>query len=299
MAAAVTPERSATVQFEQPQKSLVRELPPVNAIPKQWKHSGWPGSIRATRLDYESDQSAFASTALLTPEKRERKSEVQSFKSHRRLGRRPQWESSVAPPSRFPDRAMMHTISEFQSIRPVHNYRAATVPQLYHTTAFLPHGGKFTFARAAAVLHPDSDHRTVVSTNVSLSDRVEFTDPNATRGPSWNCSTLVSKDRTAEERLLERAKRGAKACSERLLQEKGYAPPRDRVAALNNRLREARAAAALQRSAPPIESEPQTFTLSKMRAQKAREEAAAKASLELSEQMVQPQALSSVASIPQ
>lgn len=290
-------EARSSVQFQSPQPSnrgaFVRELPPVNSIPKKCKHYGWPGSIRATRVEYEFDQSAFASSNLLTSEKKERKAEIQVFKWHSRLGRRPQWNSSVESPERFPDRAMMHTISEYQSQRPVFNYRAEALPQLYHTTAFIPKGNKFKFSKAAEVIHPASDKRTLVTKNVGLSTRVEFVDPAAPRGPAWDTSTQLSRRELAvlDEKLRQQALNATKAQGSKLLESSTYLTPKQKTTALNQTLKEARLAALAQCTIPKY-TEPEPYTLSKMRLQRAKEEAEAAAEAQEVQLVVEPTPMS-------
>lgn len=263
-----------TVQFlpPTPQQGEHAEIPIDTVIPKRWKHASWPGSIKATRIDYGADQSAFVSAKLLTPEKQARKAEVIDFKCPNRLGHRPLWNTSVEPIYRFPDRPVMHAISEFQSLKPVHNFRAERLPDLFHSTVFHPKANKFQFDHTA-LRNNASGTKTMITTNVTLNSRAEFGVNNDSEALGWNASTQFDKASRSVDRFKDSGLVATKRRNQELLENK-YCTPTERVNQFNMKIKAER----LQRETvlPDVDAfPPEPMTLTKMRQLKLMEEAAA------------------------
>eukprot|EP00756_Hemistasia_phaeocysticola_P062997 Hpha_TRINITY_DN646_c0_g1::TRINITY_DN646_c0_g1_i1::g.21169::m.21169 len=147
---------------------------------KRCRYVGQPGSITAIRLDYGRLPSAFEAAdpqcnASLA------KNEMLRWKAAHRLGEKPEWNGDTTSSwRRFPERAMMRSLAEFQSERLEFNYRAQTLPTCFKDTLFMPKTDKFKFngsallsekdrpAGAAPEAQADIHEHVSTSTNTSL-----------------------------------------------------------------------------------------------------------------------------------
>jgi len=130
------------------------------------------------------------------------KDESLRWKAAHRLGDKPGWDDRCGSDWRkFPDRAPMRTLSEFQSTRVEPNFRSQTLPKCYKDTIFVPTVDKFK-------VNPKDflsvkDKAKVVSKEaggnpggaLSRSEFATIDDKTCIHSKAWNNSTELDKAR--------------------------------------------------------------------------------------------------------
>eukprot|EP01006_Ploeotia_vitrea_P014478 TRINITY_DN39196_c0_g1_i1.p1 TRINITY_DN39196_c0_g1~~TRINITY_DN39196_c0_g1_i1.p1 ORF type:complete len:322 (-),score=31.29 TRINITY_DN39196_c0_g1_i1:82-1017(-) len=173
--------------------------PHSTAIVKKSRFAALPGSIHATRVQYGRTQQSFEPADIyMTESKINQRSDTLKFKQPARLGNKAEWNNSTACHA-FPQRPMMRTLSEFQSTKPVMNYRAEELPKTFKDTVFLPKPSKFQVDRKRFLT--EDEKKKLVGSNPVLNSRSEFDISSKLNGgakPGWNTSTLVTEDYTRE-----------------------------------------------------------------------------------------------------
>eukprot|EP01062_Namystynia_karyoxenos_P073526 TRINITY_DN70328_c0_g1_i1.p1 TRINITY_DN70328_c0_g1~~TRINITY_DN70328_c0_g1_i1.p1 ORF type:complete len:302 (+),score=76.12 TRINITY_DN70328_c0_g1_i1:84-908(+) len=164
-------------------------------VGRRSKFAGSPGSITAIRVDYGRSSVAFEPLEP-TSKVAIQKEEACKWKAAQRLGEKPEWNSSIVCRwQKFPDRASMRTLQEFQSTRLEFNYRAQTLPTCYKNTLFMPKTDKFQFD--GSMLLGESDKAKLVRQNPGGGlSRSEFPDEApCIHDNKWNNSTELDHER--------------------------------------------------------------------------------------------------------
>jgi len=226
-----------------------------------------PGSISATRVHYTLGQQSIQNPdQLLTERKKEAKAEVKLFKRPQKLGTGPEWnQSTQCPNNKFPNRALMHTISTHQSINPVHNYRAEALPDTFKSTLFLPKRSKFHFDQSKLLSQREKDK--VVTTNPVANSRVEFSANPAPQAAKWNDTTSITAD-SKKDFYVRKGHTDTLNCTKgtnAAMLQKGYIGPVQREKIRNDRIRGLKMSMRMTEMASQ-ETNQLPFTLSNMRA---------------------------------
>ena len=156
----------------------------------RFRHSGLPGSITAIRLHYPLKGNAFAAHPHDSTLGEARKDIIES-KNVWRLGRLKPWcASTLNEDDVFPQRAMMRTLSEFQSLRLPVDFRAASLRRDYKQTEFIPKASKFQFDLKNLIPRKKNVKR--LNFNLPPVSEFEFSE----RKRTWNASTELDATRT-------------------------------------------------------------------------------------------------------
>lgn len=163
------------------------------------KHAGLPGSMMAIRVNYGRQTNAFDAPGPETELGRTR-SEVRRWAQGHRLGDKHEWNPSSRDDKlmRFPDRPLMHSLSEFQGTRIEYNYRAQTLPSVNKTAVYVPKPSKMEVDKT--IFLSSAEKEKLVSrcagTMTSLSRSEMQNDmPSAAREGGWNISTSLPEER--------------------------------------------------------------------------------------------------------
>jgi hypothetical protein len=166
------------------------------------RYAGMPGSLVAIRVDYARRSAAFDSLPPDT-EVSQSKRDVKRWKMGHRLGDKAEWNNSAQPEGytgSAPQRPNLRQLSEYQGIRLEYNYRASKLPDINHTTRFVPQPSKLQVDRS--IFLPDSEKQKLVDRNqgtATLLSRREMTNegvPGAEREYGWNISAALAEERT-------------------------------------------------------------------------------------------------------
>jgi hypothetical protein len=166
------------------------------------RYAGMPGSLVAIRVDYARRSAAFDSLPPDT-DVSQSKRDVKRWKMGHRLGDKAEWNNSAQPEGytgSAPQRPNLRQLSEYQGIRLEYNYRASKLPDINHTTRFVPQPSKLQVDRS--IFLPDIEKQKLVDRNqgtATLLSRREMTNegvPGAEREYGWNISSALAEERT-------------------------------------------------------------------------------------------------------
>lgn len=168
------------------------------------RYAGMPGSLVAIRVDYARRSAAFdPSDEKLAVEKREAKRDVKRWKMGQRLGDKPEWNNSAQPEGYVgsaPQRPNLHQLSEFQGVKLDYNYRASKLPDINHSTRYVPKASKLQVDRSVFLSPAERELlvRQNLGTTTALSRREMTNDgmEGAEREGGWNNSTVMDGERS-------------------------------------------------------------------------------------------------------
>eukprot|EP00759_Apiculatamorpha_spiralis_P006936 PhF_6_TR14136/c0_g1_i2/m.22612 len=155
-------------------------------------HAGQPGSISAIRVNYNLSANAFDAHPPDSNISGVRQY-ITKWKNPRRLGEKPPWDARTRDEAVmvFPQRPLMHTLSEFQTAKIPVDFRALSVPDHYKSTNYVPKSSKFQFDRK--LLMPESERGTLLQKNL----KPPLKQAQSEREKGWNITTELDPIRSS------------------------------------------------------------------------------------------------------
>jgi len=154
----------------------------------------------AIRVDFDLYGSAFDHHSNNTKLGKVRNT-VHHWKQGHRLGEKAEWNTSTADEAaKFPDRAPMRTLSEYQAVKLNYNYRASVLPTINKETVFVPKPSKMQMDKSRFLTEKETSR--VVKTCPATTTALSLTEMKTTNSPvdlsrerDWNCSTELDINR--------------------------------------------------------------------------------------------------------
>jgi hypothetical protein len=171
------------------------------------KYAAQPGSLSAIRVDYNRNITAFDAPGGDT-HIGHRRSDVRRWRQGYRLGDKAEWNLSSLTSEKeamFPQRPLMHTLSEYQAVKIDYNFRASTLPDINKKTVFVPKGNKMQIDRRAFLTPKEKsmlvDRCPATVSLLSTHEMRNHTLPGVERETGWNCSTALDDSRVSVFKL--------------------------------------------------------------------------------------------------